>query len=349
MGIAQQRVQRDETLNVVQLLEQTSEVQPVAAVHYNTRSLPRKEQFDFWREAGQNLGVIDRPDRSGGYQAPFHGSAHNYFTSTVAYSHHETVQSSNIDRGKRHTERIGVDAIAIQLRIAGKEIDNSFGHGTLFRSGAVRLYDLAQPFWNSTAGYDNIAIILERKQLESLLPKSANWHGMLLPHGPLIRLLADHMHSALEALPHLSATDAEVLSSITRDIIAAALAGAVSTIDLEADCMDKAAMMIIRRFIDENLSRPDLSPDMVARGIAVSRAKLFRLCRQHGISPMDLIRKRRLYRAWSLLKSHPTISVSQLAYDVGFEYRETFSRQFKAEFGLSVREALLAEKPENLN
>lgn len=346
MGIAQHRDQWDDTLNVVQLLEQTSEVQPVAAVHYNTRALPSGEQFDFWREAGQNLGVIDRPED---YRAAFHGSASNYFTSTVAYSHHETVHSSHIDRGNRHTDRIGVDALAIQLRIAGQEIDNSFGHGTLFRSGSVRLYDLAQPFWNSTAGYDNIAVILERKQLESLLPRSANWHGMLLPDGPMIRLLADHMRSAVSVLDNLPATEAEILSAITKDIVAAALASAVATIDLEADCMDKAAMMVIRRFIDENLQRPDLSPDMVARGVAVSRAKLFRLCRAHGISPMDLIRKRRLYRAWSLLKSHPTISVSQLAYDVGFEYRETFSRQFKAEFGLSVREALLAEKPDKLN
>lgn len=88
--------------------------------------------------------------------------------------------------------------------------------------------------------------------------------------------------------------------------------------------------------IDVNLLKADLSPDLIARDLGMSRATLYRVAQPLG-GIQCFIRKRRLEYAFALIKTDAAAvrSISALAYDLGFGSENTFRRTFKDMFGIS--------------
>ena len=92
--------------------------------------------------------------------------------------------------------------------------------------------------------------------------------------------------------------------------------------------------------IDANLLRADLSPDLIARDLGMSRATLYRVAQPLG-GIQCFIRNRRLEYAFALIKTDAAAvrSISALAYDLGFGSENTFRRAFKGMFGISPSDA----------
>jgi AraC-like DNA-binding protein len=82
------------------------------------------------------------------------------------------------------------------------------------------------------------------------------------------------------------------------------------------------------------MSDPKLGPDVLARAAAVSRMTLHRKLKAiTGMSAGELIRDLRLQRAHSLLQQKAG-TVSEIAYQVGFNNLSHFARLFKGKFGI---------------
>ncbi|HVV03603.1 MAG TPA: ATP-binding protein, partial [Puia sp.] len=86
--------------------------------------------------------------------------------------------------------------------------------------------------------------------------------------------------------------------------------------------------------VEKNMANPDFSVEEMSRELFISRVALYkRLLALTGKTPIEFIRSTRLKRAAQLLeKSQHT--VSEIAYEVGFNNPKYFSRYFKAEFGV---------------
>lgn len=92
----------------------------------------------------------------------------------------------------------------------------------------------------------------------------------------------------------------------------------------------------IRAYITENLSRPNLCAEDIARGCGISKRYLHDLFRETGTSVGAWIRSQRLARAKSHLRDPmDNRPISCLAYDLGFASQAQFSRTFKAQFGMA--------------
>ena len=88
------------------------------------------------------------------------------------------------------------------------------------------------------------------------------------------------------------------------------------------------------RLADSNLSIEDLAADM-----GLSRVQLYRKVKAlTGCTPVDLLRKARLAQAQKLLQES-TLSVSEIAYQVGFASPSYFTKCYKDEFGTVPGEA----------
>jgi len=94
------------------------------------------------------------------------------------------------------------------------------------------------------------------------------------------------------------------------------------------------------RFIEVHLSDPQLSTAMVAKGCGISPRYLSFLLRLKGTSFSELVWEQRLEKARDWLSSSDPrdISISEIAYGVGFKSPAHFSRMFKRVFGVNPRE-----------
>ena len=107
------------------------------------------------------------------------------------------------------------------------------------------------------------------------------------------------------------------------------------TIDQSSmDDRDKQFMKQLHQIIQSNLSRSEFGVEDIGREIGLSRVQLYRKVKaMTGSSVVDLIRKARLYKAKRLLESR-SMSISEVAYEVGFSAPSYFTKCFKDEYGM---------------
>ena len=109
---------------------------------------------------------------------------------------------------------------------------------------------------------------------------------------------------------------------------------AIATTPIEDAFISRFKNMVEERLSDNNLSIEDLAADM-----GLSRVQLYRKVKAlTGNTPVDLLRKARLAQAQKLLQES-TLSVSEIAYQVGFASPSYFTKCYKDEFGTVPGEA----------
>lgn len=97
---------------------------------------------------------------------------------------------------------------------------------------------------------------------------------------------------------------------------------------------DKQFLHQLHAIIQKNLSDSEFGVEDVGKEIGLSRVQLYRKVKaMTGSSVVDLLRKARLAKAKRLLESR-SMSVSEVAYDVGFSAPSYFTKCFKEEYGM---------------
>lgn len=98
---------------------------------------------------------------------------------------------------------------------------------------------------------------------------------------------------------------------------------------------DERLLQRIIKIINENLSNPELTSEMVADKVGLSRVHLYRKLKEltHQ-SARNYIRNIRLVKAAELL-SHKKMAIAEVAYEVGFANPNNFATAFKEMYGVS--------------
>ena len=97
---------------------------------------------------------------------------------------------------------------------------------------------------------------------------------------------------------------------------------------------DKQFLTQLHSIIQKNLSDSEFGVEDIGKQIGLSRVQLYRKVKaMTGSSVVDLLRKARLAKAKRLLESR-SMSVSEVAYDVGFSAPSYFTKCFKEEYGM---------------
>ena len=90
--------------------------------------------------------------------------------------------------------------------------------------------------------------------------------------------------------------------------------------------------------INQHLSNSDLSVDMIASEVGISRVHLHRKMKElTGHTPHDFIRSLRLKQAANLL-ANQKMNIAEVVYACGFSNAASFSTMFKSVYGMSPRE-----------
>jgi AraC-like DNA-binding protein len=97
-------------------------------------------------------------------------------------------------------------------------------------------------------------------------------------------------------------------------------------------------------YIDARLCAPITLEDL-ARAAGVSVRTLNELCRRrHGVTPMELLRNRRLDAAHARLRLEPELSITETAYALGFGHLGRFAQYYCERFGELPRETQLRNR-----
>ena len=161
---------------------------------------------------------------------------------------------------------------------------------------------------------------------------------------PVVLLITSQMKDELEAI---GMDDVCLVKPVTRDLLQKRLQLLLTGNDAQAveelhAAMEKTSLsgeeqLVVdaTRYVEENISRPDLSVEEMARQMRMSRAHLYKnLMAACGKTPIEFIRAIRLKRATELLKD-PRYNISEVAYQVGFNSPRYFSKYFSEAYGMT--------------
>lgn len=101
---------------------------------------------------------------------------------------------------------------------------------------------------------------------------------------------------------------------------------------------DKVAIEKVNEHIATNLSKSNYSVEDICLELGISRSQLFRLVKeQTNLSPSRLIRQHRLLKGKELLET-TNLRIVEIAFQVGFDSQQTFSKFFTEDFGVNPTE-----------
>ncbi len=101
---------------------------------------------------------------------------------------------------------------------------------------------------------------------------------------------------------------------------------------------DEILIERVMKIINENISNPDLNVEMLSHGVGMSRVHMHRKLKElTNQSARDFIRTIRLKQAGNLLSDNK-LTISEVAYAVGFSTLSHFSSCFRDFYGMTPKE-----------
>ena len=312
---------------------------------FNLDGVPQRERYEVWRDSIACIFEVEahKDVRTGAFDAEVDA---NMFGPIML------AETKTLKQAWRRTPAVmardGMDHYMIQFFATG-ETTWANGRGDFSSPDqGLMVYDLSQETNLRSGDFRNFSLIVPRDMLEGELASQHDQHlRTLSAQEPMVQLLRDHMVS-LKSLAHrMTARQGIEIAPATIGLVAACLNAAVSDdVPEQRAGVAMAQLTVIRRFIETNLSEPDLSAEWIARRVGASRSKLYQLFEIYG-GIAAYVRERRLRRA--LLALSDPKSRHRPIYDIalasGYTSDAAFSRAFRARYGIAPRDARHASAP----
>ncbi|KJD34237.1 histidine kinase [Tamlana sedimentorum] len=101
--------------------------------------------------------------------------------------------------------------------------------------------------------------------------------------------------------------------------------------DIKVTSAETEFLKRLKQVVDDNLTKPSFTAEAFKSTMQMSRTQLHRKLKAVvGLSASEFIRNQRLQLAVNILKKHPGVTVSELAYQVGFNTPSYFIKCFKS-------------------
>ncbi len=257
----------------------------------------------------------------------------NFDHRAVAVIRSDSCQVRRTGFGARRAEE---GLLKVMWQQNGRTAVEQDGRETLLHTGDVTICDTARPYQLAMEDHAQLAILM--------LPYEAipGWERpsqRVCAHTLNDRTTARAALAAVMALldqPGDGTGNASPVFQAVQMMLSALLHCATAPDKLSAATTLDVAHQHVLAHIDD----PELSPDELAGALHVSRRALYRLFEEHQLTPGRFIRRVRLDAVREALAApdNEHRSILEIALDYGFTDSATFSRAFKATFGVSPSE-----------
>ncbi len=104
-------------------------------------------------------------------------------------------------------------------------------------------------------------------------------------------------------------------------------------------CPEVTFLQRIRKIVDEKICDEDLDIEYLSKELELSPTQLFRKMKAlTNLAPMKFVNKIRLHKAKDLIET-TSLNISEVAYGLGFNDPNYFSRAFRKEFKIAPTSA----------
>ncbi|KQP65241.1 hypothetical protein ASF41_22045 [Methylobacterium sp. Leaf111] len=247
-----------------------------------------------------------------------------------------TLQGVSHERTRR---RVGADAfehLMLQLVVEGRMMVLAGNVVRVVEAGELVLFDLTQPQRTWTASARIITVAVARAVVVGTLPVATDLHGTVLPRIGS-ELLQDFLLSLARNGDRTHAQMAAAATATVGALLLATLGGRTAASE-DAPLVGAARVNLILEFIDANLVRPDLTPEIISTQSGISRTALYRLFEPLGGVAAQVQKRRLRAMRLALTRQGDSRSIGEIAIACGFVSASHASRSFRAGFGLTPRE-----------
>ncbi|MDQ1006704.1 AraC-like DNA-binding protein [Streptomyces sp. V4I23] len=231
--------------------------------------------------------------------------------------------------------------LALAMQASGTASLHQDGRSTVLRPGELALFDLRRPF--SLEQQQRFRLHMLRLPEQSL-GTAAGGVGRITgraiaPVGGVAALLAPFVTGLVADAARITAPVGDRLAGNAADLLATLVDELAGTGDGDGGNARAHLLPLIRRYIDENLRDPDLSPERIAEAHRISVRYLHRLFETEETTVRKSIQRRRVEECARELvrRGRATPTISTVAQSWGFQNPAHFSRAFKAVYGHSPR------------
>ncbi|MGU3495416.1 helix-turn-helix domain-containing protein [Xanthobacteraceae bacterium A53D] len=309
-------------------------------LRFSTDDLRPEHRFDHWCDvrAKTLFGVSielereRRPDFYGHFSARSIGTA--IASDMRAASYRISRNARNIADRPGHSLCIG-----LQVRGPGWLETGRYGH-QLVSNGDMSIGHSDLPYLATPQRSDGFAFRMLKIPLTEDTLQGATAHDLffarLAPSAPYARPMAALFRALLDDSPALLDPQEDVihaarLALLARHRLAAGTPAARAA--LRAGFLHAARDILIR-----DLHKPALSPEAVARELAISVRQVHVVFEPAGLSFSRTLASLRIRRAARMLRNDPGASISQIAFSCGFESLSAFYRAFQATYAMAPRD-----------
>jgi AraC-like DNA-binding protein len=302
---------------------------------FSTQLVPAREQFETYCAELSDFGRPALPDGvtpASGFRAERAGydlgPLRMLVSSSDAYSFGKPI---------RQVPRIHDHWVLVLRRKGWAEIDFD-GNQRRLEGRHLELFPMANPRSGRVGANESTFLHLPRAQfagMEAMLDSIAHMGCINYVHP----LLSDYVSTLSGLLPNITSAEAALAAESTIAMVRACTSHSAEAIEIAQSPIMATRFELARRYIEENLRSPDLTPEAIQTKLAVSRRQLYKIFEMHG-GPAHYVRSRRLGACHAAIADpNDKRSIGAIAAAYSFADTAQFSRQFRTEFGYSASEA----------
>ncbi len=305
----------------------------------STTTVHPLDRLSFWNEAISNTFVpcvIDTLDNH-----PFQGTVQTQRLDFVQFSLVSATRSY-VRRTRRIISRITDAYVKVLYQVSGESVLVQNGRSAYLRPGSWCIGDCSTPY-DLILPIDNVkhlVVYLPHKvltpRLNDLTPFTAHAFSSLSGLG---KVTLDFVQSTLCEIDNIEPEVAPRLAGTLLDLLITDLR---ETFQLSRASMRNGAVTVaeIKAFIQEQIANPDLSVDLIANALHLSKGYVHFLFQMEESTVSRYIWDLRLEKCRTALADAAQAhrSISDIAYAWGFNGLSHFSHSFKSRYGCSPRE-----------
>lgn len=300
--------------------------------HYHTTEVPQHHEYGFWREViAKNYFHLQLDFRN---NQRFKGSLSAWELGMVSLSKLEC-SALRYQRLRQHCQA-DAPQILVTVPLRSEVEFSQLGRTTRCAPGQFILEHSDEPYEFSHGAENNMWVIkVPESALKARVGNTSRFcaqhfdttQGMGLLFSDYLQLISRHCDKqpSEAALALMGVQLIELLGTTLREDS--------SVLQSSVSVVRSAHLARIDAYVRENLSDPELTPELLAARHGISVRYLHTLFKDTGQSVAQWIRDLRLQRAHEqLMAALPGTSISQIAYACGFNDQSQFNHAFKRRF-----------------